>query len=115
MSAVAAPPELSIQELCDVMETAKVRQIMAADEVTRVVVDYFPARQAMVFLKEDGDDEPTELYPQKAIPLTFVLEDAMFGGHVFASITCGHKVIVLPFLWRGYEHVGAMQLIRSTK
>lgn len=106
---------LPTQELCEVMEKANVRQIMAAEEVQRVNVDYFPPREAMVFVREPDDDNPTEVYPQKPIPLTFVLESEMFGGEVFAAITCGQQVVIMPFIWRGYEKLGTMQIIRTAK
>ena len=110
------PPAITLseQELCDVMEKAKVRQIMAAEGIQEVHVDYFPPREAMIYVRET-DDDTTEVYPQKAITLTFTLEEAMFGGKVFAAITCGHKVVILPFIWRGYDKLGTMQIICTTK
>lgn len=100
---------LSKQELCGVLEDAKVLSIMSQDETRRVTVAYFPPRAGMVFPMLEGDD-PIEAYPINPILLTFQLEDTMFGGEVWAAITCGDQVVIRPFPWTSYEHLGTLKI-----
>lgn len=96
-------------ELCRVLEDAKVLSIMSHDETRQVTVAYFPPRAGMVFPMSDGDD-PIEAYPINPILLTFKLEDTMFGGEVWAAITCGDQVVIRPFPWISYENLGTLKI-----
>ena len=98
--------QLSLDELIEVLTTARVLQIMGEKECRLVTVDYVPAQQSMTFVRED-DDSPLEAFPRDPIKICFVLEDAMVGGVVYAAVTVGHRVIIEPFRWYGYEHLAA--------
>lgn len=104
---------LSISELLEVAKQAGVLQLMARRRSRRVVVDYVPARESMAIPREDDDpDEPLSPNPPTVTSLVFTLEDAMFGGTVFVALTCGGRVLVNPFAWVNYAHLGQLTIGR---
>lgn len=108
MTTALAVQRLQIGELFDIVLQAKVLQRMSEHRLRQVVVDYVPARQAMSIIRDDPSDEPLEAFKPVVIPLTFTLDDAMFGGVVYVSLVCGDRVIINPFAWQSYEHLGKM-------
>lgn len=94
---------LSIQTICDIAEQAKVLLLMAERRTNRIVVDYVPSRQMIVLPREEPIDDPLEVFPTSATPVTFVLEDALFAGTMWLSLTCGHRTVITPFPCQGYD------------
>ena len=83
-------------------------QLFAERKCRRITVDYVPARERLAFARPVGqEDDPLIAYPPEVIPVTYTLEDAMFGGVTFAAITCGFRLIVNPFVWTTYEEFGS--------
>ena len=83
---------------------------MAATKRRKVVVDYFPARSAISYPREPDDEDGIDPFPIRPVTLTFTLEDAMFGGITFASLVCGHRVIVQPFIWKNFDQLADIKL-----
>lgn len=104
--------QLSLDELLNILETAKVLRIMAEEGCKSVTVDYVPPRPAMALAREDPDIG-LEMYPSQPIVLTFTLDDAMFGGSVYAAITCGSRVIIRPFPWVDYASLATLRITRT--
>lgn len=102
---------LPISELLKVAAQAGVFQQMGASRRRQVIVDYVPARESMVIPREpDSEEAPLQPDPPTVIPLTFTLEDAMFGGTVFVALICGCRVIINPFAWVSYEHLASLRI-----
>jgi len=102
---------LSIRELIDIANQAGVLKRMSVGRTNRIVVDHVPAREAMSIAREiEEEDGPLEPAPIEVIPVVFTLADAMFGGTVFVALTCGNRVIVNPFVWTSYEHLGTVTI-----
>lgn len=108
------PPavQLSVPQLADILDSAKVFAIMGRERRRHVTVDYIPPRDAMIYARED-DDGPMETYAPVPISLTFTLEDAMFGGVTFVAITCGGRVVINPFVFESYDKLAIMRVARS--
>lgn len=94
---------LSIQTICDIADQAKVLRLMAERHANRIVVDYVPSRQMIVIPRDEPIDDPLEVFPTSATPITFVLEDAMFAGTTWVSLTCGHRTVITPFPFTSYD------------
>ena len=103
--------DLQMVDLLRVCEQAGVLKRMGEGRCRSVTVDYVPPREGMCIPRTPGEDEPIEPLVPEVITLTFNLEDAMFGGVLFAAITCGHRVVVSPWQWVSYEHL-ALQTIK---
>ncbi len=102
---------LSIRELIQIANEAQVLRRMALDRCTRIIVDHIPARESMSIPRDPGEeDEPLHAETPTVIPVTFTLADAMFGGTVFVTLTCGHRVLINPFPWNGYEHLAQVTI-----
>lgn len=102
--------DLTIPEMLAIADKANVLKRMGVDKTNRIIVDFCAARDSIALAREPGEEgEPLEVFPIEPIMLTFRLEDAMFGGTVFACVTCEHKVIIHPFVWESYD-----QLSKST-
>jgi len=102
--------ELSIRELIEIAAQANIFKLMADRRSSRVVVDYVPARDALCIPREENEESPLVPLVPDVIPIVYKLEDAMFGGVIFASITVGSRVIVTPFMWQSYEHLGTITI-----
>jgi hypothetical protein len=61
----------------------------------------------------DGD-EPLTTCPPHVEEVVFNLEDTMFGGEVFASVTSRGFVVIVPFLWSGWETLAKSRIIPVT-
>ena len=106
-----AQPALSRLEMLGVAQAANILERMGEDECRLVTVDYTTSLGYKVdCLKTppEGDPKPVTVPVHR---LTFVLEDAMFGGEVFAAVTCNGLVIIRPFLWTGYEELAKMKIV----
>lgn len=98
--------QLPMIEILRAIEQAGVPRLMGERKVRRLVIDYVPPREAIALPREnEEEDSSLEVYPPVPIKLTFQIEDAMFGGEVWAAITCGNRVVVAPFLWRGFDEL----------
>lgn len=104
---------LSIADLIQIANEAQVLKRMSLDRTTRVVVDHIPARSSMSIAREPGEEDELEAYAPEVITITYTLADAMFGGSIYVALTCGNRVIVHPFLWSGYEHLGTVSIAFS--
>jgi len=105
---------LSTIELIQIANEAQVLRRMSMDETTRVVVDHIPARSSMSIARERGEDDvELEAYVPEVITLTFTLADATFGEAIYVALTCNNRVIVHPFLWSGYAHLGTVSIAVS--
>lgn len=93
---------LTRQQLCEIANYANVFKIMGEKRWREVTVDYVPGRQAIV-LPRLPDDDALNALPPHVEELVFKLEDAMFGGELFAALTCKDLVIVAPFVWTGWD------------
>lgn len=102
--------ELPFAELVEAAALAGVPQIMAATKRHKVVVDYFPARSAISYPREPDDEDGIDPFPIRPVTLTYTLEDAMLGGVVFASLVCGHRIILHPFPWEGFHQLADIKL-----
>lgn len=102
---------LPISELLAIAQMAGVLQRMAATHRSWVTVDYCPARDAIVVPRElDAGDEGLEPFPIRATPITFQLEDAMFGGTTYVALTCEGRVIIHPFVWESYAKLAKIKI-----
>lgn len=102
---------LSIRELIDIANEAGVLKIMSENQTNKVVVDHIPARSSMSIPREpDEINDSLKAAAPDVIPVVYTLSDAMFGGDVFVALTCGNRVIVSPFRWIGYEHLGTVRI-----
>lgn len=97
--------QLPILDILNVIAKAEVPKLMGERKTRRLVIDYVPPREATMLPRDSEQDGPLEVYPPVPIQLTFQIEDAMFGGEVWAAITCGNRVVVAPFLWRGFDEL----------
>jgi len=103
--------QLSIRELIDIANEAGVLRIMSEQQTTKVIIDHTPARAAMSIPREpDEMDDPLTAATPDVIPVVYTLADAMFGGMVFVALTCGNRVVVHPFPWISYEHLGTVRI-----
>lgn len=100
---------LSIRELIDIANQAGVLKRMGTEQLSKVVVDHIPARASWSIAREK-DGAALEAIAGEVIPVTFTLESAMFGGAIFAAITCGERVVVHPFPWTSYEHLASVTI-----
>jgi hypothetical protein len=102
---------LSVPELIDIANNAGVLRIMSERRTSRVTVDHVPARAAMSIPREPEEENSELSVPRPdVIPVTFTLADAMFGGVIYVALTCGDIVIVNPFRWQSYEHLGTVTI-----
>lgn len=106
-----APP-LQMTDLINVVEQAGVLKIMSERRCRQVTIDYCPPRESMAIPRDPGCTEPIEPAAPTVIPLTFLLEDTMFGGVIFVALTCGPRVVINPFVWVSYEHLGHISIER---
>ena len=102
--------QLTIRELVEIANQAGVLKRMAEEHVSRVVVDYVPSRPGMAIPRETGDDAPLEPLAPDVTTITYTLEDAMFGGTIYATIVCGNRVIITPFVWQSYENLARVTI-----
>lgn len=94
---------LTISELLGIAEHAKVLPIMSERRTRQVVVDYVPARDALFLPRESPEDPPLEAFPPTVIPITYTLEDSMFGGITYVALTVRERVLIHPFTFGGYD------------
>lgn len=97
---------LSRLEMLGVAQEAEILKRFGEQRCRVVRVNYVPAVPFQVSPVEEGVPIPK---PQPC-ELTFLLEDAMFGGEVFAAVTCNGLVIIRPFLWPGYDTLAKMRI-----
>lgn len=96
-------------ELLGIAQELDVLKRFAQRRCRKVDVRYIPGMPYQVgFLGDDPKNEPHPL--PEPYDLTFYLEDSMFGGEVFAAVTCNGLVVVRPFLWPGYDALLKMRI-----
>lgn len=71
-------------------------------------VNYTPGMPYKITYGDETPLEPPVLPP--TYELTYILEDAMFGGEVFAAVTCNGLVVTRPFPWPGYDTLAQMRI-----
>lgn len=71
-------------------------------------VNYTPGLPYKITYGDEAPPEPIKTPP--TYELTYILDDAMFGGEVFAAVTCNGLVVIRPFLWPGYEALLKMRI-----
>ena len=107
------PPEkytdLTADELVDCCMASGVLTKMGVEQVDEVVVAYLQ-RQPARYIVQDLGDPPMMPHTLSPIYITYRLETAIYGGEVYAAITAGHRVVVAPFLWKGYEELSTIKL-----
>lgn len=94
--------DLSVATLAAIARDANVFQTMGENKCRMVRLDYVPAQAAMI-IPRLVDDEPSEPTPPQMEELCYFLDDAMFGGEIYAALTCNGRTIVGPFPWTDYE------------
>jgi len=99
--------DIPLRDLLEIINTAGVLRRMGNQRCRTVVVDYLPARQALI-IPRAADDEPVETMAPTMTEITFRLEDTMFGGVIYAAVTCGSRVVIHPFEWKSYEHLATV-------
>jgi hypothetical protein len=67
-----------------------------------VTLDFVPARPAIILPRLEGDG-PLTTMPPHVEEVVYHLEDTMFGGDVYAAVTCRGHTVVAPFLWSSWE------------
>lgn len=100
--------DVPTSDLVRIAVSAQVFKLMGERRTRQVTIDYSPARDALLVPRESGEDAPLEPITPDVIPITFTLEDAMFGGSVWVALTCGERVVVHPFAWVSYEHLATI-------
>lgn len=98
---------LSRLELLGVAQAAEILKTFGQLRCRLVKVHYSPAIPFRIGTPDQPLPEPVV---QPHHELTFILEDAMFGGEVFAAVACNGLVVVRPFLWPGYEVLAGMRI-----
>lgn len=96
---------LQMADLLDICGRANVLYRMGTERRRQITVDYVPAREAMFIPRLPDETQPIEPMTPDVIEVTFTLEDAMFGGVVFAAIVCDDRVVISPWQWISYEHL----------
>jgi hypothetical protein len=102
--------DLTRRDLLWIAREANVFKIMGERKVRTVTIDFVPARPALVMPRFPGDD-PITACPPHIEEVVFHLEDTMFGGETFASLTCRGMVIVVPFLWSSWDTLAKSQIV----
>lgn len=95
--------ELPIIELLAVAQQAGVLQRMAAEQTRIVTVDYCPPREGLIVPRDHPTDDKLEAFPPTVITLTYLLDDAMFGGVTYVALTCEGRVLIHPFVWESFD------------
>lgn len=102
--------QLSVTDLIHIAREVSLLKLFAARRCRSVTVDYVPARPAIILPRESDDYVGLQACPPAIIPITYTLEDCMFGGNTYAVIVCGHRTVVSPFIWTTYEELGTYAL-----
>jgi hypothetical protein len=93
---------LTTADLLAIACEANVLKIMGERRTHVVTLDFVPQRPAII-IPRLPDDGPLNAMPPHVEEVTFYLEDAMFGGDVYAAVTCRGHTVVAPFLWSSWE------------
>lgn len=100
--------DLSNTDLLNIAAEVGLFKIIGETRKRVVKIDYVPPRAAMILPRESVHDDCTlNVYPVEPIEITFVLEDAMFGGVVYAALTCNGRVLIHPFVWESHDKLAA--------
>lgn len=94
---------LTPRDMLRIAHEANLFKQMGENHARIFKLDYVPARPAMILPREKGEEGPLNLMPPEAVELTYILEDAMFGGTVYVALTCGGHIIIHPFEWHSYD------------
>jgi len=94
----------------------RIIQVLSERQVRKVVVDYIPgfAEQCRVRAPDGEDETPLQSVLVEPIPITFTIEDAMFGGDVFVVLSADGMTLCRPIPWDGYENFGRYVLGKMT-
>jgi hypothetical protein len=98
------PPtsNLTTADLLAIACEANVLKIMGERRTRVITFDFVPARPAIILPRLEGDG-PLNASPPHVEEVTYYLEDTMFGGEVYAAVTCRGHTVVAPFLWSSWE------------
>jgi hypothetical protein len=98
------PPSshLTTADLLAIACEANVLRIMGERRCRIVTLDFVPARPAIILPRLEGDG-PLTTMPPHVEEVVYHLEDTMFGGDVYAAVTCRGHTVVAPFLWSSWE------------
>lgn len=99
---------LDISTLTAIAKDLQIVQVLSQREVRTITVDYIlgVAEQAC-FRPEDAEDVPCiNSVMIEPIPITYTIEDAMFGGDIYVVLSADGRALCRPILWDGYENFG---------
>lgn len=95
--------KLSIRELLEIANTARIFHRMGTRHERVVTVDYLAARDPLIIPRESPNEAAIETMAPEMTPITYRLEDAMFGGELYVTLVVGSRVLLHPFPWVSYE------------
>lgn len=101
-SSAVVTSRLTTNDLLAIACEANVLRIMGQRKCRQITLDYVPARPAIIIPRLEGDG-PLNAMPPHVEEVTYFLEDSMFGGDVYAAVTCRGHTVVAPFLWSSWE------------
>lgn len=98
---------LPFNTLVTIAKELKIIQVMAEREESSITIDYLPglAEQAVVRPADKQDAPAIETAKVEPIKVTYILEDAMFGGDVYFVLSADGKPLCRPTLWEGYDNL----------
>jgi hypothetical protein len=100
------------EEMLRVATEANILKIMGERQIRSLTIDYIPARGQIIVPRLDEDDDSLTAPRPTIYPLTYHLEDAVFGVVLYVALTCQGKVIVNPFPFDSWEHLATCGIVK---
>ena len=101
---------MSAAEMLRIAAGANILKIMGERRSATCTLDIIPPRGEVIVPRiNEADDSLTAPAPTIAT-LRFHLEEHMFGGVVFAAVSCQGHVIVNPFPWKGWDNLAVSRI-----